>query len=84
MSGELKPDSVCALGTCSSKEVSCLEENIETIAKVITFLSIESHHEKTCFMPYANNKGADQISAFVIRCPDSIISILAKSKILTV
>ena len=40
------------------------------------------------FMPYANNKGADQtahprslISAFVVRCLDSIISILAESKI---
>ena len=42
----------------------------------------EPRHEKTCFMPYANNKGADQpahlcslISAFVVRCLDSIISI---------
>ena len=39
-------------------------------------------------MPYANNKGADQpahphslISTFVVRCVDSIIPILAKSKI---
>ena len=39
-------------------------------------------------MPYANNKGADQpahpcslISAFVVRCLDSIIAILVKSKI---
>ena len=38
-------------------------------------------------MPYANNKGADQpahprslISAFVVRCICSIISILAKSR----
>ena len=37
------------------------------------------------FMPYANNKGADQpvhprslISAFVVRCLDSIIPLLAK------
>ena len=42
------------------------------------------------FIPYANNKGADQpahprslISAFVVRCLDSIIHILAKSKIST-
>ena len=41
-----------------------------------------------CFMPYANNKGANQpahprspISTFAVRCMDSIISILAKSKI---
>ena len=39
-------------------------------------------------MPYANNKGTDQpvhprslISAFVVCCLDSIIRILAKSKI---
>ena len=38
--------------------------------------------------PYANNKGADQpahprslISAFVVRCLDSIIPILVKSEI---
>ena len=41
------------------------------------------------FYAYANNKGADQpehplslIIAFVVRCLDSIIPILAKSKIL--
>ena len=40
------------------------------------------------FLPYANNKGADQpahprslIGAFVVRCLDSIIPILAKSTI---
>ena len=39
-------------------------------------------------LPYANNKGADQpahphsvISAFIVRCLDSILSILAKAKI---
>ena len=48
----------------------------------------EPHHGKTCLMPYANNKGTDQsayprslISAFVIRCLDSIIPILVKAKI---
>ena len=41
-----------------------------------------------CLMPYANNKGADQpahprslISTFVVRCLDSMICILAISKI---
>ena len=50
--------------------------------------TFELRHEKTCFMPYANNKGANQpahprslISAFVVRCLDSIITILAKSTI---
>ena len=39
----------------------------------------EPLHEKTCFMPYANNKATDQpahlsslISIFVVRCLDSI------------
>ena len=42
----------------------------------------EPGHEKICLMSYANNKGADQpahprslISAFVVRCLDSIISL---------
>ena len=42
----------------------------------------EPSHEKMCLMSYANNKGADQpahphslISAFVLRCLDSIISL---------
>ena len=44
-------------------------------------------HAKMCLMAYANNKGADQpahprslISTFDVRCLDSIIPILAKSK----
>ena len=42
----------------------------------------ELGHEKMCLMSYVNNKGADQpahprslISAFVVRCLDSIISL---------
>ena len=35
----------------------------------------EPGHEKMCLMSYVNNKGADQISAFVFRCLDSIISL---------
>ena len=45
----------------------------------------EPRHGKTRFMPYANNKGADQpvhsrslISTFVVRCLDSIIPTFAK------
>ena len=45
-------------------------------------LLFEPGHEKTCLMSYANNKGADQpahsrslISAFIVRCLDSIISL---------
>ena len=40
------------------------------------------------FLPYANNKGADQpahlrslISTFVVRCPDSILSLVSVSEI---
>ena len=42
----------------------------------------EPGHEKMCLMSYANNKGADQpahprslISAFVVRCLDSMITL---------
>ena len=42
----------------------------------------EPGHENPCLMSYANNKGADQpahprglISAFVVRCLESIISL---------
>ena len=49
---------------------------------------IEPGHEKMCLMSYANNKGADQpahprslISAFVVRCLDSIISLVSVTKI---
>ena len=45
-------------------------------------------HAKMCLMPYATNKGADQplhphslISAFLVHCLDSMICILAISKV---
>ena len=48
----------------------------------------EPRHEKICFMPYANNTGIDQpahlrslISAFVVRCLDSIIPLVSISEI---
>ena len=48
----------------------------------------EPCHEKTSFMPYANNKHADQpahppslISIFVVHCLDSIIPIVVIAKI---
>ena len=50
----------------------------------------EVGHEKTCLMPYANNKGADQpahpqglISPFVVRClyVDIITPVVVLSKI---
>ena len=48
----------------------------------------EPGHEKMCLMSYANNKGADQpahprslISAFIVRCVDSIICRGSKAEI---
>ena len=45
-------------------------------------------HVKTCLMPYANNKGVDQlahlhslITTFVVCCLDSMLCILAISKV---
>ena len=55
---------------------------------VLTKIQFESRHEKTCFLPYANNKGADQpahprrlICAFVVRFLDNIILLVSVSKI---
>ena len=49
-----------------------------------------SGHAKACRMTYANTKGADQtvhphslIIAFVVRCLDSMVYILVKSKVST-
>ena len=48
----------------------------------------EPGHEKMCLMPYANNEGADHsahprslISAFVVRCLDSVMSLVSVTKI---
>ena len=50
--------------------------------------TFEPGHEKTCLMSYANNKDTDQpahprslISAFVIRCLDSVMSLVSVTKI---
>ena len=49
---------------------------------------LEPRHEKMCLMSYANNKSADQpahprslISAFVVRCLDSVISLDSMAEI---
>ena len=50
----------------------------------ITYYKNEPGHEKMCLMSYANNKGADQtaqISAFVVHCLHSIISLDSIAKI---
>ena len=48
----------------------------------------EPGHEKMCLMLNANNKGADQpahprslISAFIVRCLDSVMSLVCVTKI---
>ena len=53
-----------------------------TFQGIFSVIEYEPGHEKMCLMSYANNKGADQtahsrslISAFVVRCLDSIISL---------
>ena len=38
-------------------ELIRLEASRVNLSYLVTF---EPHHEKTCFMPYANNKDADQ------------------------
>ena len=54
----------------------------------ISSLPFEPRHKKMCLMSYANNKGAYQpvhprnlISAFVVRCLDSIISLHSVAEI---
>ena len=54
----------------------------------VIMLTIWAMSWENLFLPYANNKGADQpahlrslISAFVVRCLASIIPVVAKSKI---
>ena len=63
---------------------SCLQLRL---TKDIMHNSFEPGHEKMCLMSYANNKGADQpahprslISAFVVRCLDSIMSLVGVTK----
>ena len=57
-------------------------ENLILFIYQLKFKRNEPGHEKMCLMSYVNNKGADQpahprspISAFVVRCLDSIISL---------
>ena len=55
--------------------------------EIHSLIKFEPCHEKTCFMPYANNKGADQpahprslITAFVVHCLDSVIPLVSITK----
>ena len=65
-----------------NKISSCIKHAHDVSCSTLVVLLSEQGHEKMCLMSYANNKGADQsahprslISAFVIRCLDSIISL---------
>ena len=65
--------------TCADIKKHCLKLPLHTIGP---------GHTKTCLMPYANNKDADQpahprslISTFVVRCLDSMICIPALPKV---
>ena len=62
--------------------------DVQCKAAVYTVLQPGPGQAKTCLMPYANNKGADQpahprslINTFAVRCFDSAICILAISKV---
>ena len=62
--------------------------NVLYMLKIIQCALYEPHREKNLFIPYANNKGTDQlahprslISTFVIHCLDSIISLVSTSEI---
>ena len=62
----------------------------DTVRKLSKIIIKEPGHEKMCLMSYANNKGADQpahprslISAFVVRCLDSTISLDSIAEIST-
>ena len=57
--------------------------NSEVNGSVLAKFRNEPRHEKTCLMPYANNKGADQPAhpRLCFPCLDSTIPILAKSKV---
>ena len=68
--------------------VCCIYTCIVNTCKYRPFNSFEPGHEKMCLMSYANNKGANQpahprslISAFVVRCLDSIISLYSIAEI---
>ena len=69
--------------TCSITENIIRPCSLDSLSfKSNNFFVHEPGHEKMCLMIYVNNKGADQpaqthslISAFVVRCLDSIISL---------
>ena len=70
------------------KTVLCINFLLKCLRLYSGFFACEPGHEKTCLMPYADTKGADQpahlrslISIFAVRCLDSMICILIISKV---
>ena len=70
-----------------SKAVRKRKDNFRTFIPLFLWRFKWATSWENLFLPYANNKDADQpahgrslISAFVVHCLDSIIPILAKSK----
>ena len=72
---------------CVQIETNCMVELFRK--KTLNYrFAFGPGHAKMCLMPYANNKGADQpahprslISTIVVRSLDSMICILAISKV---
>ena len=69
-------------------KVSHLKALIFSLVYILIAFIFEPGHEKMCLMSYANNKEADQpahprsqISAFVVRCLDSVMSLVSVTKI---
>ena len=70
------------------RQIILYEEISKQKAGNIYSFIYEPGHEKTCLMSYANNKGTDQpvhlrnlISAFAVRCLDSVMSLFSVTKI---
>ena len=75
-------------GRGKSGKVGVQQTNIFFISGLIEIFLIRATLWENLFMLYANNKGADQpahsrslISAFVVRCLDSLIPLVSISKI---
>ena len=78
---------VCILDGDISEDRSCHDLALDTVIDNNRVFAYGPGHSKTCLMPYAN-KGADQpahprslVSTFVVHCIDSMICILAISKV---
>ena len=79
---------VVAATTRSTNHYTITAITAELIIISLDIKVIGHRHAKTCLMPYANNKGADQpahprslISTFVVRCLDSKMPLVSISEI---